>query len=104
MCEHRQLLNLIRQFNAFNQKKIGTLKPQAVALYIALLDVANQASFAGGVTNTISIDNNRLLQLSAIGNKKTLALHRQALVDNGFIDYTQGGQGKVGAYRIIKLY
>lgn len=80
------------------------LKPASVALYITLLDIANRASHEGGVLTTIAVDNERLMKMSGIGNKKTLAAHRKELVTNGFIRYTRGSRGISGRYRLVKLY
>ena len=97
-------LNLIRQFNAFNVKRIGRLKPTAVALYFTLLDIANRASFDGGVIPSFHVDNERLLKLSGIANLRTLRLHRNELVNAGFISYHKGARGQPSLYRLFKLY
>ena len=102
-------LNLILQWNAFNLKRIGLLKPPAISIYVTLLDLANRASFSGGVTSSISVDNERLMRLSGIGSKQTLIEHRNILIRHGFISYSSGGHfvdGKrvSGCYTIIKLY
>ena len=104
MNEAEDRLNLIRQFNAFNKKRVGVLKPVATALYFALLDVANHADHLQGVRQTIAVDNDRLMRLSGIGNKKTLVAHREELVENGFIEYRKGTHGRTGTYRLVRLY
>lgn len=99
-----EYLNLIRQFNAFNVKRIGVLKPTAVAIYVTLLDVANRAGNHAGIRQTIAVDNDRLMRLAGIANKKTLGEHRKTLVANRFIDYKRGGRGAPSTYTLLRLY
>ena len=102
-------LNLIRQFRAFNQKKNNTLKSADIAIYVALLGIANDSSHEGGINQTVSVDNERLMKLAGIGSEKTLVAHRDALQRLGFISYVSGGAFVngiriSGKYTLIKLY
>ena len=101
-------LNFVKQLRAFYQKGLGTLKPSAIALYLSVFAVANEAG-NGGVLQSVRIDNERLMKMSGIGTKHTLFLHRQILCELGFIEYEKGGQFVdglriSGKYSLIKLY
>lgn len=102
-------MNLIRQFCAFGKKKNGKLKASAIALYYALLELANEASHEGGVCQTIRVDNERLMKRAGLGSERTLIIQRKALQEEGLIEYEAGGffvEGKriPGKYRLVKLY
>ena len=83
-------LDYFRQERAFFNLK-GTLKSGAIALYFALLHIANASSHEGGINQSFRVDNERLMHLAGIGSKKTLASLRQLLCDRGFISYQAGG-------------
>ena len=102
-------LNYVSQMRAFSQKGLGILKPAAIALYVSIFSLANESSHADGVNQSVSADNQRLMNLSGISNKRTLMTQRKSLVDAGFIKYEKGGRGiegrrQSGKYTIVKLY
>ena len=102
-------LNYVSQMRAFSQKGLGVLKPAAIALYVSIFSLANESSHADGVNQSVRADNERLMTLSGIGNKRTLMTQRKSLVDAGFIKYEKGGRGiegrrQPGTYTIVKLY
>lgn len=102
-------LNLILQFRAFFRRQDDTLNHSAIALYNALLHVANESSYEGGINQTFTVDNERLMKLAGIGSKNTLNLQRKALCERGLIKYVCGGRFEkgrrtVGKYELIKLY
>lgn len=101
-------LNIIRQFSAFAEKSKNELKAPAMTLYVALLHLANQSSFEGGVCPVVRVDNARLMKYAAIGSKHTLREQRRILIRLGYIKYQKGrrveGKNIVGQYTLIKLY
>ena len=101
-------LDYFRQVRAFFNLK-GDLKSPAVALYFALLHIANESSHEGGINQSFHVDNERLMHLAGIGSKNTLISQRKILCQRGFIEYQSGGHfvdGKrnVGFYTLKKLY
>ena len=94
----------LQGFPPYRRATLRVLKPAAIAIYIALLDVANRAGNHAGLRQTVAVDNDRLMRLAGIANKKTLGEHRRALVANRFIDYKKGGRGTPGTYTLLRLY
>ena len=101
-------LNIVRQFIAFEEKSKGKLKSSAIAVYLALLHLANRASYEGGVNPIVAVDNARLIMYSGIGSKRTLYEQRKNLVRLGFIKYKRGrytdGKSSLGQYELVRLY
>ena len=101
-------LDFFQQERAFFKLK-ADLKSNAVALYFALLHIANASSHEGGINQSFRVDNERLMHLSGIASKKTLVSIRNVLCQRGFIDYQSGGRfvdgrRNVGLYTLKKLY
>ena len=107
-------LNLVRQFSAFhnlnekNRLDDKNLKASAIALYMTLLGIANAASHEGGVNQTVTVDNKRLMSAAGIGSNHTLAAYRKELIEQGLIVYKKGGlkndKRVSGEYTLVKLY
>lgn len=101
-------LNLVRQFRAFHSLSNENLKASAISLYFKLLGLANEASHEGGVNQTVTVDNKRLMGIAGIGSEHTLIEQRKELIEQGFIVYKKGAcvekKCAPGSYTLVKLY
>lgn len=96
-------MNYLRQINAFNaHKKEKDLSPQAVALYIELLDFSNALEWPESFAAR-----NEIIRPGANMSPKEFQRSRDELVKKGFVEYAYkqcGNKSEGGVYKLIRLY
>ena len=94
-------MNYLRQILAFEAlMQQRALPALAQVLWYKLMHLANSTGWA----EWVCVENRRLMLLLGAYDEKTLARHRQALIDFGLIEYRRGHKGAPSRYRLVRLY